>query len=70
MNEGGMTLIVKNVARLVTGFIGLFGIYITMKDFCKAIIDAHDTLTADKIPHSGTDCDFCDYREAAATIEK
>ncbi len=27
---GGMTLIVKNVARLVTGFIAIFGVYIAL----------------------------------------
>lgn len=36
----------------------------------KVITDAHATLMSDKIPHSGPDCDFCNYREAAANIEK
>ena len=30
MTEGGMTLIVKNITRLVTGFIAVFGIYIAL----------------------------------------
>ena len=30
MNHGGMTPIVKNTARLVSGFIAVFGIYIAM----------------------------------------
>ena len=30
MTEGGMTLIVKNMTRLVTGFIAVFGIYIAL----------------------------------------
>jgi multicomponent Na+:H+ antiporter subunit B len=30
MNEGGMTLIVKNTARLVSGFIAVFGIYVAL----------------------------------------
>lgn len=36
----------------------------------KVITDAHATLMSDKIPHAGSDCDFCNYREAAATIER
>lgn len=36
----------------------------------KVITDAHATLMSDKIPHSGPDCDFCKYREAAIAIEK
>ena len=35
----------------------------------KAIVDAHDILMSDKIPHSGPDCDFCSYRKAAAEVE-
>ena len=35
----------------------------------KAIIDAHDILMSDKIPHAGSDCDFCSYREAAEEVE-
>jgi multicomponent Na+:H+ antiporter subunit B len=30
MNEGGMTLIVKNVAKLVSGFIAVFAIYVAL----------------------------------------
>lgn len=30
MKKTGMTLIVKNIAKLVTGFIAVFGIYITL----------------------------------------
>ena len=30
MNPGGMTLIVKNITKLVAGFIVVFGIYITL----------------------------------------
>jgi multisubunit Na+/H+ antiporter MnhB subunit len=30
MNHSGMTLIVKNTTRLVTGFIGVFGVYIAL----------------------------------------
>ena len=30
MNEGGMTLIVKNTARLVSGFVVVFAIYIAL----------------------------------------
>jgi len=30
MNQGGMTLIVKSTARLITGFIAVFGIYIAL----------------------------------------
>ena len=30
MKQAGMTLIVKNIARLVTGFIAVFGIYIAL----------------------------------------
>ena len=30
MNEGGMTLIVKNTTRLIIGFIAVFGIYVAL----------------------------------------
>ena len=30
MNSGGMTLIVKNVAKLITGFVAVFGIYVAL----------------------------------------
>ena len=30
MNDGGMTLIVKNTARLVSGFITVFAVYIAL----------------------------------------
>ena len=34
----------------------------------KTLIDAHETLCKDTVPKAGKDCDYCEYREAAATV--
>ncbi len=35
----------------------------------STIIDIHNCLESDDLPSSGSDCDFCKYREAVGTIE-
>ena len=34
------------------------------------VIDAHKCLMSNKIPKAGSNCDFCDYRQAAGAVEK
>lgn len=34
------------------------------------IIDAHKCLMSDKIPEANSNCDFCNYQEAAEEAEK
>lgn len=35
----------------------------------QIIVDIHNCLTANALPKSGADCDFCKYREAAKEVE-
>ncbi len=35
----------------------------------STVIDIHNCLESDDLPSSGSDCDFCKYREAVGTIE-
>jgi hypothetical protein len=36
----------------------------------SAIINAHQCLMSNDLPHSGPECDYCLYREAAHAVEK
>ena len=36
----------------------------------KAILEAADCLKSDRLPPTGTDCDFCKYRQAVKSIEE
>ena len=36
----------------------------------QAIIDAHKCLKAEEIPEAAADCDYCNYRRAARSMEK
>lgn len=36
----------------------------------QAILDIHKCLISDKIPESGSDCDYCKYKQAVKDLEK